>query len=121
MCGRKLEQKILHGFKQPPLLIRVAVLFWRFGHQLVSVPDAAVCINLERNPRQMTSQLSLRFPGTNPNHHLWNNHGTWWCHYTVDLPDFTKRRERINLRTSDLPTTRRRRASLLPTPCKEAE
>jgi Holliday junction resolvase RusA-like endonuclease len=29
-----------------------------------------------------------------PNHHLWNNNGTYWCHYTVHEADYTKRRGR---------------------------
>lgn len=37
----------------------------------------------------------------NPFHHLWNNNGTWWCHYTEHLPDYTKRRVRRNLHTKD--------------------
>ena len=31
----------------------------------------------------------------NPDHHLWNNHGALWCHYT-------KRRVRLSLQTSDV-------------------
>lgn len=23
----------------------------------------------------------------NANHHLWDNHGTFWCHFTLHLPD----------------------------------
>lgn len=68
----------------------------------------------------MSSQPSLRFPGSNPNHHLWNNHGTWWCHFTEHRSDFTKRRVRINLKTGDLHDARRRRDSLLITLCQEA-
>ena len=30
----------------------------------------------------------------NPDHHLWNNHGTWWCHFTVHRSDCTKARIR---------------------------
>jgi hypothetical protein len=41
--------------------------------------------------------LAVRIKRTNPNHHLWENHGTWWMHYTVHLPDFTKRRVRRSL------------------------
>ena len=45
--------------------------------------------------------LSIRTTG-NPFHHLWNNNGTWWCHYTEHLPDFTKRRVRKSLHTKDI-------------------
>lgn len=54
-------------------------------------------------------QLVLRRNAQNPNHHLWNNNGTWWCHATVHLPDLTKRRLRISLRTSFLEKARLRR------------
>ena len=27
--------------------------------------------------------LSIKIDLENPDHHLWNNHGTWWIHYTV--------------------------------------
>ena len=50
--------------------------------------------------------------GDNPNHHLWNNTGTWWMHYTQHLPDFTKRRIRRSLQTSDLATALSRRDQL---------
>lgn len=44
-----------------------------------------------------------------PNHHLWNNNGTWWLHYTLHLADYTKRRVRESLGTRDLGEARRRR------------
>ena len=57
-------------------------------------------------------QLALRTNLRNPNHHLWNNNGTWWCHATVHLPDFTKRRVRISLRTPDIEKARLRRDTI---------
>ena len=45
----------------------------------------------------------------NPNHHIWNNNGTWWLHYTLHLADYTKRRVRESLGTRDLGEARRRR------------
>jgi hypothetical protein len=60
-----------------------------------------------------SANLALRVNRANPDHHLWNNNGTWWCHFTVHLPDFTKRRIRRSLRTPDLGTARRNRDSLL--------
>lgn len=42
----------------------------------------------------------------NLNHHLWNNNGTWWVHYTVHRPDHTKERVRKSLGTSDLQQAR---------------
>jgi hypothetical protein len=57
--------------------------------------------------------LSIRTTAANPFHHLWNNNGTWWCHYTEHLPDHTKRRVRRSLHTSDSGIARVLRDSLL--------
>ena len=57
---------------------------------------------------------SIRVLAHNPDHHLWNNHGTWWCHYTVHLADYTKRRVRLSLGTSSVEQARKLRDSLLP-------
>jgi len=51
-------------------------------------------------------------PG-NANHHLWNNNGTWWCHFTLHLPDFTKRRLRRSLGTACLEEAKQTRDFLL--------
>ena len=53
-------------------------------------------------------------PGTrvrpeNQNHHLWNNHGTWFLHYTVHPTPFTKERVRRSLGTKDIGVARERR------------
>ena len=56
-----------------------------------------------------TPTPSLRVNPDNPNHHLWNNHGTWWLHYTLHLPDYTARRIRSSLRTRDLHEARSKR------------
>ena len=56
-----------------------------------------------------TQQLAVRVNPHNPNHHLWNNHGTWWCHLTLHLPDYTKRRYRFSLATDQIAEARRKR------------
>ena len=53
--------------------------------------------------------LAIRIDPANPDHHLYCNNGTWWIHYTVHLPDFTARRVRRSLGTSDLAEARLRR------------
>jgi hypothetical protein len=58
------------------------------------------------------SILSIR-TNTNPFHHLWNNNGTWWIHYTEHLPDHTKHRVRRSLHTADSGIARVLRDSLL--------
>lgn len=45
----------------------------------------------------------------NPDHHIWNNNGTWWCHFTVHNPDYTKERVRVSLHTKDRVEARQRR------------
>ncbi|MCG3147238.1 MAG: hypothetical protein PCFJNLEI_00676 [Verrucomicrobiae bacterium] len=57
--------------------------------------------------------LAVRVNTANPNHHLWDNHGTWWMHYTLHLPDFTKQRVRQSLATHSVETARRRRDAVL--------
>jgi hypothetical protein len=57
--------------------------------------------------------VSIRVNGDNPNHHLWNNNGTWFIHYTEHLPDFTKRRIRESLNTKCVAEARRRRDARL--------
>ena len=54
---------------------------------------------------------AIRLNADNPNHHLWNNNGTWFLHYTVYPTSFTKERIRRSLGTKDLDTARQRRDS----------
>ena len=53
--------------------------------------------------------LRVRVRAENPNHHLWNNHGTWFLHYTVHPTPFTKERVRRSLGTPRLDVARERR------------
>ena len=57
--------------------------------------------------------LAVRVSSDNPDHHLWNNNGTWWCHFTLHLPDYTKTRVRTSLGTSSLVDARQLRDALL--------
>ena len=58
-------------------------------------------------------KLSMRATDGNPNHHLWNNNGTWYVHYTVHPTPLTKSRVRASLGTKDVETARQRRDELL--------
>jgi hypothetical protein len=62
-----------------------------------------------------TQSASIRIRTENPNHHLWDNHGTWFLHYTVHPTPFTKERIRRSLGTKDLTTARLRRDALFAT------
>ncbi len=57
----------------------------------------------------ITKLPGIRVRADNPNHHLWNNHGTWFLHYTVHPTPFTKERIRRSLGTKDLEVARERR------------
>ncbi len=62
-------------------------------------------------------QLAARVNEDNPNHHLWNNRGTWWCHFTIHRPDYTSERIRISLKTREVEKARQRRDELLTNLC----
>ena len=63
----------------------------------------------------METKLAVRIDRCNLDHHLWNNHGTWWLHYTLHLPDYTKRRVRKSLGTQNVGEARLRRDEILAT------
>jgi len=50
--------------------------------------------------------LAIRTNPRNLNHHLFNNNGTWWIHFCLHRPDFTKERVRESLGTACLATAR---------------
>jgi hypothetical protein len=55
---------------------------------------------------------SLRVDADNQRHHLWNNNGVWWVHFTLHF-DHRKRRVRRSLKTRSLAEAIERRDSLL--------
>lgn len=57
--------------------------------------------------------LATRTSNENPDHHLWNNRGTWWCHFTLHRDDYTSERVRASLKTQDVTVARERRDQLL--------
>ncbi len=52
----------------------------------------------------MQEQLAIRIDSDNKRHHLWNNHGTWWIHYTLLVDGLRIRRVRRSLGTRELST-----------------
>jgi len=52
------------------------------------------------------TKLSVRIHTDNPDHHLWNNHGTWFVHYTTHPSPVTKERIRRSLETKCLARAR---------------
>ena len=51
--------------------------------------------------KKQSLHLAVRIDATNPLHHLWNNNGTWWCHFTLHNDSYQKQRVRMSLKTSD--------------------
>ena len=58
-------------------------------------------------------RLSIRFNPGNRDHHLWNNNGTWFVHYTIHPTPLTKERTRASLRTKSLAEARKKRDHVL--------
>ncbi len=69
-------------------------------------------MRITEHPVRPAAVPSLRVNRQNLDHHLWNNNGTWWLHFTVHLPGSRKHRVRGSLRTRDRATARRRRDTL---------
>lgn len=57
-------------------------------------------------------RLAIRITDSNPNHHLWNNHGTWWIDYTIHPNAMQKERVRVSLETTSLAEARVRRDAI---------
>lgn len=72
-----------------------------------------VTLNAAPTPRVYAGfpRLSTRLPANagGPNHHLYNNNGTWFIHYTLYPNPFTKERVRVSLKTSNVEEARSRR------------
>ena len=69
----------------------------------------------------LTVLPGIRIHAENENHHLWNNHGIWFLHYTVHPTPFTKERIRRSLGTKDLKAARLRRDAFFATLATEAK
>ena len=59
------------------------------------------------------ASLAIRTDHANRNHHLWNNNGTWFIHYTVYPDQFTADRVRVSLKTRDIREARLERDAIL--------
>jgi len=57
--------------------------------------------------------LAIRRTPENPDHHLWNNNGTWWLHFTLRSATGTVKRTRLSLKTRDIEAARRKRDRIL--------
>ena len=50
-----------------------------------------------------------------PDHHMWNNNGSWWAHYSVTRMRGRSKRVRVSLCTKSRKVARQRRDQLLRT------
>ena len=66
-----------------------------------------------KNTTLYTETIALRIDESNPNHHLWNNNGTWWLHYTICPTPVTAERVRRSLKTKCLAKARKYRDEIL--------
>lgn len=80
---------------------------------LKEVGGASIGTPRESPSRIGPGTLATRQADENEDHHLWNNRGTWWCHFTLHRPDYTSERIRVSLKTKDLSEARIRRDELL--------
>jgi hypothetical protein len=64
--------------------------------------------------------LSSRSGTPGDRHHLWNNNGTWWVHYTLHFRH-RKRRIRRSLKTRSLEEAIRRRDELFASIARDGE
>lgn len=93
---RKHYEKFVGGCGGPENLPHLPMnrisLYPHYSSRRAFVPSYRVCIR-----------------GDNPDHHLWNNHGTWFVHYTFYPTVSTKERIRRSLGTKDILIARERR------------
>lgn len=68
-----------------------------------TLPGCCVRISLYA---MKVSTLAIRTNSRNLNHHLYDNNGTWWMHFHLHRPDYTKTRIRESLGTKCLATAR---------------
>ena len=76
-------------------------------------PNSLWCVSENRESTRHQMKLSIRTNRENPNHHLWNNHGTWFVHYVIHPTPITKERVRRSLQTKSLEEARQRRDAVL--------
>ena len=60
-----------------------------------------------------TEETAIRIDDSNSNHHIWNNNGTWWIHYTIYPTPVTAERIRHSLKTRNLSKARHLRDQIL--------
>ena len=72
------------------------------------VPQAAM-----PTPQTAMLRLAIRVSRDKADHHLWNNNGTWWFHFTVRSDQGVSKRIRHSLKTTDIEKARSKRDRIL--------
>ncbi|MEO1991742.1 MAG: hypothetical protein ABGW78_07410 [Pirellulales bacterium] len=83
-----------------------------FEGSMVDSENALPFHMTERTCYMVIGFPSLRIDSANQTHHLWNNNGVWWVHFTLHF-DNRKRRVRRSLQTRSLSEAIERRDALL--------
>lgn len=65
-------------------------------------------MNVTLSQKSASTHLEIRRSPHNPNHHLWWNNGTWWCHITLRPAGGSTIRKRFSLKTNDIEIARTR-------------
>ncbi len=104
MCRAKRPEKKSSRTTSRFLMQEAAFFVFRCINPLVRLND--------RKTHMENETLAIRVNSANPDHHLWNNNGSWWCHYTAHYADNTAERIRVSLRTGNVEEARERRDQL---------
>lgn len=102
MCGTRKGSEPKAPEDETDLMPRSVFCFPTLVRDRSNQPKSRIMSNLTKLP-------GIRVDAENPNHHLWDNHGTWFLHYTVHPTSFTKERIRRSLGTKDVKVARERR------------
>ncbi len=54
-----------------------------------------------------------RTKATGPDHHIWDNNGTWWAHFSITRRRGPSKRVRLSLCTKNVDVARERRDQLM--------
>ncbi len=57
--------------------------------------------------------LNIRISHDNPDHHLWNNNGSWWINFTMRSENGSTQRIRRSLKTGDVEKARTSRDRII--------
>lgn len=64
-------------------------------------------------PQPDRLRLNIRISRNSPNHHLWNNNGTWWIKFTMRSENGSTQRMSCSLKTGDVEKARTSRDRIL--------